>query len=553
MGEGRLRNVIWGLRRAVGPSGGGLTDAELLRRWVAGRDQAAFEALLWRHGPAVLGVCRRILHDVHDAEDAAQATFLVLARKGGSVGRRQAVAAWLHTVAYRVALRARDRRPHATVLTAPDLAALPARPTEDPVWRDLRPVLDEEISRLPEKYRAPFVLCCVEGRTNEEAAREMACPVGTILSRLARARERLRQRLTRRGVTLTAGALAAALAAEEATAALPGVLVRTTVSAAALAVAGKGLVGVVSTEVVSLAEGVVRTMLLTKVKVATAVVLGLAVLGGSGTMLGYGRVLGEPGDQAPAAQAGRTAPPSEEKLKALLAEKEKEISDLKARIAALEEDSRVKALRAEKLAREAQAQAERALVAEQEAREQAEQARKQAEDARAVLKSVEAKAALATDKAVPGSGRDGERKAPTSSAPVGGIPTGIVEQARDEVELLEVQLLAKRAQENAAKLTLKEMSDLAAVTPADAKQRVEMAALTGQMEVKAAEVKEAEVRLAQAKRRLARLQGHAEPAPDPSRQQTDQRAKDLELKIDALKKELDNLRKDLERQRPARP
>ena len=345
MSAGRLRNLIWGLRRAVSPSAGGLTDAELLRRWVAVRDQAAFEALLWRHGPTVLGVCRRILHDVHDAEDAAQAAFLVLARKGGSVGKRQAIAAWLHTVAYRVALRARDRRPRATVMAAHDLGALPARAGEDPAWRDLRPILDEEISRLPEKFRAPFVLCHVEGRTNEEAARELACPLGTILSRLARARERLRQRLTRRGVTLTVSVLAAALAAEAATAAVPGVLIRTTVAAAALTAAGKGLVGVVSTEVVSLTEGVVRAMLLTKVKVVTTVVLGLVFLGG-GTMLGYGRMMGTSsaaaGDPVPVAQVGRTAPPSEDKLKALLADKEEEIRDLRARIAALEQESKTK-------------------------------------------------------------------------------------------------------------------------------------------------------------------------------------------------------------------
>jgi RNA polymerase sigma factor (sigma-70 family) len=548
MGEGRLRHLIWGLRRAVAPPGGGLTDAELLRRWVARRDQAAFETLLWRHGPAVLGVCRRILHDVHDAEDAAQATFLVLARKAGSVGRRQAVAAWLHTVAYRVALRARTRRPHATALSAPELGALPARPTEDPVWRDLRPVLDEEISRLPEKYRAPFVLCCVEGRTNEEAAREMACPVGTVLSRLSRARERLRQRLTRRGVTLTAAALAAALAGEAATAAVSGVLVRNSVTAAGLTAVGKGLVGVVPTEVVSLAEGVVRTMLLTKAKAVTAVVLVLAIIGGSGTMLGYGRVQGKaadgPGNPAPVAQAGRSAPPDEQKLKALLAEKDKEITDLKDRIARLEQQSEDKSILLEKAAREAKAQAERAMIAEAQAREQA-------EVERAMRKSVEAKAAQATDKAAPGRDRVGERNDLNTPAVV--VSRSIIEQARDEVELLQVQLEIKVAEEKMAMRTLKEMSSVTANIVPDAKQRIEMATLSGQAEIKTAEVKEAQLRLAQAKRRLERLQGLAEPAPDQQRQKMDEKAKDLENKIDTLRKELDGLRKDLERQRPAKP
>jgi hypothetical protein len=422
------------------------------------------------------------------------------------------------------------------------------------VWRDLRPVLDEEISRLPVKYRAPFVLCCVEGRTNEEAAREMACPVGTVLSRLARARERLRQRLTRRGVTLTAAALAAALAGEAATAAVPGVLVRTSVTAAALAAAGKGLVGVVPTEVVSLAEGVVRTMLLTKAKAMTAVVLILVVLGGSGTMLGYGRVQGKPadgaGNQTPVAQAGRAAPPDEQKLKALLVEKDKEITDLKARIAKLEQQSEDKSILLEKAAREAKDQAERAMIAEAQAREQA-------EVERAMRKSVEAKAAQATDKASPGRDRVGENKDLNRPGAEGVVPAAVVEQARDEIELLEAQLESKKAQEKAARQTLKAMSDAIASGVPDAKLRIEMgiemATLTGQMQIKAAEVKESEVRLMQAKRRLERLQGHSESAPNQHRERMDEKAKDLENKLDALKKEMDGLRKDMERQRPAKP
>jgi DNA repair exonuclease SbcCD ATPase subunit len=355
----------------------------------------------------------------------------------------------------------------------------------------------------------------------------------------------------------------------------------------------------------------VRTMLLTKVKVVTAVVLGLALVGGSGTMLGYGRVVGQSaavaGDVVPGAQVGRATPPGEEKLKASLAkskivdlkieidtakanldtferdlqqlkeskgedqsrldlesrcaeyratlknkqalldqlEKEQEISDLKARIGALEQESREKTLRLEKVMREAQAQAERALDAEQ-------QARQQALEERAVRKRAEEKAAVSNDKSGAGLGRVGGGE-PMRPASAEGLPTSVVEQARDEVELLEVQLQAKKAQEKAAKLTLQAMTDMASVTVPDLKQRIELATLTGQVEVKAAEVKESEVRLAQAKRRLARLQGSGEPAPDPQRQQLDQKAKELETKIGALQKELESLRKDLERQRPARP
>jgi RNA polymerase sigma factor (sigma-70 family) len=328
MDAANLRSVIRRLGRAV--SAGGLTDAELLRRWLAHRDEGAFEALLWRHAAAVLGVCRRVLGDVHEAEDATQAAFLTLARKGGTIGRRQAVAAWLYTVAYRTALRASARRPRDHTLSLDALSALPSRPAEDPAWRDLRPVLDEEVSRLPEKYRAAFVLCHVAGRTNEEAARELGCPVGTVLSRLARARERLRARLTRRGVTLSTAALTAALAGE--TAAAHGIMVRGAVRAAALAAAGESLAGAVPAEVVALTEGVVRAMLVTKVKVVAAVVVGLVLLGG---VVSYRTAAGEPGGAALGEPAVRAA--DEVKAPAPPPKVKDEVAELRDRVKALEE------------------------------------------------------------------------------------------------------------------------------------------------------------------------------------------------------------------------
>src|SRR5262249_30747917 len=152
---------------------------------------------------------------------AFQATFLVFARKAGSIGKREAVGSWLYKVAYRVALRLRAktaRWPAPPPCPAPAqqfanaLDELPAaKAADDVLWHDLRPVLDEEIDRLPEKFRVPFVLCYLEGHTNEEAAEQLGCPKGTILSRLARGRERLRSRLVRRGVTLSIAGLAAAL------------------------------------------------------------------------------------------------------------------------------------------------------------------------------------------------------------------------------------------------------------------------------------------------------------------------------------------------------
>jgi RNA polymerase sigma factor (sigma-70 family) len=274
MTNGALPVMIGRLRRQSGCT---LTDAQLLEDFVTRRDEKAFEVLVWRHGAMVLGVCRRVLRDAHEAEDAFQATFLVFARKAGSVGKREAVGGWLCKVAYRVALRVRARAARRGACAEP-AEDLPARETDDHLWRDLRSVLDEEIDRLPEKYRVPFVLCYLEGHTNEEAAAQLGCPKGTILSRLARGRERLRSRLTRRGVALSTAWLVAALS-QKATAALPPALVSPTVEAATLFAAGKAVSGLVSASVAALTEGVLHTMLLTKLKVAAVALLALTVLG----------------------------------------------------------------------------------------------------------------------------------------------------------------------------------------------------------------------------------------------------------------------------------
>src|SRR5262249_6703006 len=172
-------------------------DAVLLERYAARREQAAFAALVRRHGPMVLGVCRRVLQHEQDAEDAFQAVFCVLARKAGAIRRGTAVGGWLYAVACRIARKAKTlqarRRMRESQL--PDVPA-PDNPPEWE-WRDLWPILDEEVNRLPERYRRPFVLCYLEGKTNHEAAAELRCPPGTVFSRLVRARERLRTRLSR--------------------------------------------------------------------------------------------------------------------------------------------------------------------------------------------------------------------------------------------------------------------------------------------------------------------------------------------------------------------
>src|SRR5690242_8711204 len=252
--------VLPRLCRLIGPQfGGDLSDRALLERFLAQRDAAAFAALVRRHGPAVLGVCRRLLHHAQDAEDAFQATFLVLVRKGRSIAKREAVGSWLYGVAYRVALKARadaGRRRHREEAAA----RAEAQPPPDAARDDLRRVIDEEVNRLPDKYREPVVLCYFEGKTYQEAARLLGCPAGTASVRLARARELLRTRLGRRGVALSAVALAAWLAEGAAPAGEACLLAEATANAALRFAADPAAAGV-STHVIALTEGMVKAML----------------------------------------------------------------------------------------------------------------------------------------------------------------------------------------------------------------------------------------------------------------------------------------------------
>jgi RNA polymerase sigma factor (sigma-70 family) len=213
---------------------GGLTDGQLLERFLGRRDEGAelaFAVLVERHGPMVLRVCRALLRDPHDAQDAFQATFLVLVRRAGSIRTRDSVGSWLHGVACRVAAAARSasaRRLKHEHRSAGDAT----RPAADPDQLDLAPVLHAEIERLQAKYRVPIVLCHLEGLTHEQAAARLGWPVGTVRSRLARGRERLRLRLLRRGVAPAAAALGLALASETAVAAVPAAVVNATAQAA---------------------------------------------------------------------------------------------------------------------------------------------------------------------------------------------------------------------------------------------------------------------------------------------------------------------------------
>jgi len=267
------------------------------------QDEDAFAVLVCRHGRPILGVCRRVLRDPNDADDVFQATFLLLARKAGSLLRPGSVGAWLHAVAYRLALRARAEagRRHARETGAP---LRTATPPDEPAW-ELRAALDEELSRLPEVYRAVVVLCCVEGKSRTDAAEQLGCKPGAVKIRLERARERLRDRLTRRGFAVSHETVASLLGGGAALALVPAALAETTAQAAVLLAAGAGTAGVLSPTVLSLAGGGFTTMALTKSKILAVVVLAL-VLGGGGTVL-YRAAAGEEGKSAPGSVPGQVA------------------------------------------------------------------------------------------------------------------------------------------------------------------------------------------------------------------------------------------------------
>ncbi|HEV2947795.1 MAG TPA: RNA polymerase sigma factor, partial [Gemmataceae bacterium] len=278
MANGQLDVVLRHIRRMVGNGDHEETDQELLARFAAHHEEAVFERLMERHGPTVLGVCRRMLSHEQDAEDVFQATFLVLARKAKSIRQRGSLGSWLYGVAYRLALklRATAARRQARERQAGQMIA--TQTSLEPTWTDLRPILDEELQRLPDKYRAPLILCYLEGKTNVEAGRLLGWPAGSMSKRLARGRDLLRSRLTNRGLAFSTAALAALLA-ENAQAHVPAALWQSSLKAAVLVGAGQALTGVVSTQVGSLVHGVIQTMFMTKlVKLSVALMLVAGIL-----------------------------------------------------------------------------------------------------------------------------------------------------------------------------------------------------------------------------------------------------------------------------------
>jgi RNA polymerase sigma factor (sigma-70 family) len=268
----------------------GLTDAQLLERFTSRRDasaELAFEALVHRHGPMVFRVCRAVLRDPHDAHDAFQATFLVLARKARGLWVRDSLGPWLHQVAHRTASRAQSavtRRRRHERLAAASASELANEPAPD----DLGDVLHEELARLPERYRRAVMLCLLEGLTPEQAARHLGCPVGTVHSRLARGRERLRDRLMRRGLAPAVGAIGTAISGRVTTANVPAALAHSTVRAAIRFAAGRmSLADVAPASVAGLTEGVLKMILVAKLRTATYFVAALGLVLAVGALAQY--------------------------------------------------------------------------------------------------------------------------------------------------------------------------------------------------------------------------------------------------------------------------
>src|SRR5262245_43171657 len=299
MTTSQMSQAVQQLRRMVlRRDAAGLTDAQLLEDYLSRRDEAALAALVRRHAPMVWGVCRRILPNYHDAEDAFQATFLVLVRRAASIASPDLLANWLYGVARQTARKARAaaaqrkwRETQVTVLLEPAV-------TEQHPGNELLALLDRELSRLPEKYRVAIVLCDLEGKSRNEAAGQLGLPEGTVASRLARARGMLAKRLTRLGLAVAGGAAPAVPSPGVASAVVPTSLVSAAIKAATLFGAGNtAAAGVLTAEVAALTGGVLKAMAPNKLKSGTVVVLLVAAVGLGGGLSPCWTAAARKGDQ----------------------------------------------------------------------------------------------------------------------------------------------------------------------------------------------------------------------------------------------------------------
>jgi RNA polymerase sigma factor (sigma-70 family) len=296
----------------------GVTDGQLLGEFLARRDETAFAALVKRHGAMVFGVCRRLVGDVHLAEDAFQAVFIVLARRAGSVRPRAQIGNWLYGVAYRTALKARAMlaRRHSRekqVVVMPHPEVLPKE-----IWHDVQEVLDAELALLPDKLRLPVVLCDLEGRSQREVARQLKLPPATLANRLASARRRLAERLGKRGIALSGGALAATITTHTAHAAVPSALISKAADAGSAIGAGGTAIGAASAKAIQLSEGVMRMLFITKLrKCALSFSAVLAIVCGLGAAAMTTAWADEPvakGQSATVPKTQVTSKPSKSKL-----------------------------------------------------------------------------------------------------------------------------------------------------------------------------------------------------------------------------------------------
>jgi RNA polymerase sigma factor (sigma-70 family) len=304
MTAGRIRPLLPQLQKLAARFDDRTPDRDLLRRFGAERDESAFAEIVRRHGPMVLRTCRRVLHDGHDAEDICQAAFLLLARKAASAGWHDSIAGWLFQTAYRLSLKARTtagrrarHEAHARPLPQPD-------PVAELTVRELQVILDDELSRLPEKYRAPILLCCLEGRSRDEAARCLGWTVAAVKDRLERGRERLRIRLSRRGVLLGTSLLSAWLLEGAAQATCASVAPQAVARAALSIATGQATLGsLLPARVAALAKGVTTTMFVRKVTIMVAVSVAVG-------LCAAGVVMGLPGGSPPVQAQAPPAKPA---------------------------------------------------------------------------------------------------------------------------------------------------------------------------------------------------------------------------------------------------
>jgi RNA polymerase sigma factor (sigma-70 family) len=313
MATGFTNGLLRQLRRAaLRRAAAELTDAQLLGHFLTRGDEAAFEALLRRHGPMVLALCRRVLGNAHDAEDAFQATFLVFLRKAAAIRSREAIGNWLYGVAYRTALAAKVAAAKRRLKEGTAAARAASAAAGEGPWEELQPLLDQELSRLPDKYRVPLVLCDLQGLTHREAAGQLGWPEGTVSGRLARARRLLAARLARRGITIGGAALGAALArAASASPVPPTLAISTTQAVTGVAAGSAAAAGAVPVAVAELTQGVLKAMSMSKLRVMAAALLAVSALGTGLGVWHYRTRAAEPvfvGEERPAPAAAAAAP-----------------------------------------------------------------------------------------------------------------------------------------------------------------------------------------------------------------------------------------------------